>query len=93
MELGETPQQAAGRECAEETGFEVEIERLVDVFYYEDYRGSGVLILYRGKIANGSAQAGDDVTEVGLFGPDELPDDIAFDTNVKALAAWRNGKI
>lgn len=93
IEVGETPQAAAGRECLEESGFTVEIGRLIDVFYYEDYRGSGVLILYRGKINGGTAQPGDDVDEVGLFGPDELPKDIAFDSNVQTLALWQAGKI
>ena len=93
IEIGETPQQAASRECKEESGFDVEINRLIDVFYYEDYRGSGILVLYQGKITGGSAQSGDDVQEVGIFGPDDLPDNIAFDSNIQALALWQAGKI
>jgi 8-oxo-dGTP diphosphatase len=93
IEIGETPQQAASRECKEESGFDVEIDRLIDVYYYEDYRGSGILVLYRGTITNGSAQSGDDVQEVGFFGPDDLPEDIAFDSNIETLALWRAGKI
>lgn len=92
MEQGETPRQTAVRECREETGVEVEITRLVDVFYYEDYRGSGVLILYRGRITGGVPQALDDAQAVGLFGPEELPENIVFETNIKALKAWREGK-
>ena len=93
IEIGETPQQAASRECQEESGFDVEINRLIDVFYYEDYRGSGILVLYQGKITDGSAQPGDDVQEVSLFGPADLPDNIAFDSNVQALTLWQAGKI
>lgn len=93
MESGETPQEAAIRECKEETGFNVEINGLVDVYYYESYRGSGVLILYKGKITGGISQPGDDAEVVDFFGPDELPDNIAFDSNVKALAAWRQSEI
>jgi 8-oxo-dGTP diphosphatase len=93
IEIGETPQQAASRECKEESGFDVEIDRLIDVYYYEDYRGSGILVLYRGTITNGSVQSGDDVQEVGFFGPDDLPEDIAFDSNIETLALWRAGKI
>ena len=33
MEIGETPQVAAARECKEESGLDVEITRLVDVYY------------------------------------------------------------
>jgi 8-oxo-dGTP diphosphatase len=93
METGETPQQTAIRECKEETGFDVEINDLIDVYYYESYRGSGVLILYKGEITGGAKQPGDDADVVGLFGPDELPQDIAFDSNVEALAAWRRNEI
>ena len=93
IEIGETPQAAARRECQEESGFEVEIDRLIDVFYYEDYRGSGLLILYQGKIAAGAAQPGDDVAEVGLFGPENMPENIVFESNIQALTKWRQGKI
>jgi len=93
MEIGETPQDTARRECQEESGYDVNITGLIDVFYYEDYRGSGVLILYQGQIAAGLAESGDDVDAVGLFGPDELPENIVFDSNIETLARWRDGKI
>lgn len=92
MEIGETPQQAAIRECQEESGYDVEINRLIDVFYYEDYRGSGVLIMYKGKITGGRPQSGDDTDRVGLFSPDGLPE-IAFDSNRQAIALWQEGKL
>jgi ADP-ribose pyrophosphatase YjhB (NUDIX family) len=93
MEIGETPQETAIRECKEESGFDVEIPGLIDVFYYEDYRGSGVLIMYKGEIVGGQAHPSDDAEEVGFFGPDELPENIVFDSNIKTLAAWREGRI
>jgi 8-oxo-dGTP diphosphatase len=93
MEQGETPQTTAIRECKEESGYEVDIIRLLDVFYYENYRGSGVLIIYQGKINGGIAQPGDDADEVGLFGPYNLPENISFQSNLEVLAAWREGKI
>ncbi len=93
MEIGETPQEAAIRECKEESGLDVRLSSLIDVFYYENYRGSGVLIIYKGQIKGGVAQAGDDSDEVGFFGPDELPENIVFSSNLKVLAAWREGKI
>ena len=93
IEIGETPQQAAIRECKEETGYEVVISALVDVFSYEDYRGSGVLIMYRGQVVGGQAQPGEDALEARFFGPDELPDNIVFDTNLQILTAWREGRL
>lgn len=93
IEIGETPQQAAIRECKEESGYDIEITGLVDVYYYEDYRGSGVLIMYKGRVIGGQANPGDDAKDVQFFGQDELPENIVFDSNIKALAAWGAGKI
>lgn len=93
MEIGETPQVTAIRECQEESGYTVEITGLVDVYYYENYRGSGVLIMYKGRVVDGTAQAGDDAEAVAFFGPDELPENIAFQSNLDTLAAWREGRI
>jgi ADP-ribose pyrophosphatase YjhB (NUDIX family) len=93
MELFETPPQTAIRECKEESGFDIEITGLIDVFYYEDYRGSGVLIMYRGEVIGGHAEPGEDADDVGFFGPDALPENIVFDTNLKTLALWREGKL
>ncbi len=93
MESGETPQATAIRECKEETGFDVEITGLVDVFYYESFRGSGVLIMYKGRLAGGAGQPGDDADAVDFFGPDALPEPIEFESNLETLNAWREGRI
>ncbi|MEM7346295.1 MAG: NUDIX domain-containing protein [Chloroflexota bacterium] len=93
MEMYETPQETAIRECKEECGLDVEITALIDVYYYESYRGSGVLIIYKGNVTGGTLQAGDDADDAGLFGPDELPENIVFDSNVQTLAAWRAGDL
>jgi len=93
MEIGETPPQTAIRECKEESGYEVAITGLIDVFYYEDYRGSGVLIMYKGEVVGGQAQPGEDALDAGFFGPADLPDNIVFDSNLTTLAAWLEGKI
>jgi ADP-ribose pyrophosphatase YjhB (NUDIX family) len=93
IEQGETPTAAAVRECKEESGFDVVITGLIDVFYYESFRGSGVLIVYKGQIVGGAAEPNDDAEAVAFFGPDELPDNIEFESNVRTLAAWRQGNI
>lgn len=90
IDQGETPQEAARREYKEETGLEVEIMGLVEVYYYEDYRGSGILVLYWGRITGGTPQAGDDAGALAFFDYDHLPP-LAFETNVHALALWHEG--
>lgn len=92
IEMDETPIEAAIRECREETGLEVEIIGLVDVYTYRDYRGQGILIMYKGQVIGGKLESGDDAEKVGLFGPDELPENIAFETNVQALGVWQTAK-
>jgi GNAT superfamily N-acetyltransferase len=54
--------------------------------------GRGVLVLYGAHSIGGALQAGDDATEVRTFGPEELPEDIAFNTHQQALRDWRRSK-
>jgi len=90
VEYDEAPEQAAVREFLEETGLEVKLTGLLDVRQYtNDTRGPGVVILYRGQVVGGEPRPGDDASEVGFFGPDELPEDIAFATHRHVLAEWR----
>lgn len=90
VDAEEAPAQAAVRECKEETGLDIRLTGLLDVFHYNvDYRGEGVFILYRGEITGGKIQPDDEITAVGFFGPAELPANIAFESNRLALARWR----
>ena len=90
VEYDEDPAQAAVRECLEETGLEVRLTSLLEVSQYvNDSRGPGIVVLYRGQIVGGEPLPGDDASEVGFFGPDDMPDDIAFPSNRRALARWR----
>jgi len=93
VEYDESPADAAIRECLEETGLQVHLTGLLDVSQYvSDLRGPGILILYRAQIIGGEPHPGDDASQVGFFGPGELPDDIAFPSNRRALARWREEK-
>jgi 8-oxo-dGTP diphosphatase len=90
VEYDEAPADAAVRECLEETGLHVRLTGLLEVSQYiSEVRGPGILILYGGEVIGGEAQAGDDASKVGFFSPDDLPEDIAFPSNRKALARWR----
>jgi 8-oxo-dGTP diphosphatase len=88
VDAGEDPQEAAKRECQEETGLQVRIHSLVDVFYGKEHeRGADIVILYRGNVESGSLRAGDDAQEVGFFEPNEIPP-LAFDATQKAIRRW-----
>lgn len=90
VEHDEAPEQAAVRECWEETGLCVRLTGLLDVRQYtNDSRGPGIVILYKGQVVGGEPRPGDDASEVGCFGPNDLPDDIAFATHRRVLARWQ----
>lgn len=93
MEWNEDPQDAARRECLEETGLQVQIERLLDVFHTPDDGGAAdVVIAYAARIVGGALRAGDDAAAVGWFGRDELPA-LAFLPSQRLLARWAAGTL
>jgi len=89
MEFDEEPQEAARREAEEETGLQVELTGLLDVFPITSPNGRGVLIVYWARPAGGDLRAGDDVSDARWFAPEELPEDLAFESTKAALACWR----
>lgn len=89
MEMGETAEEAALRECLEETGLQIQIDYLLGVYSYGDDNFSGLVIIYAATSFAGQLQAGDDATEVALFRLDNLPPDIAFHTHLQAIERWR----
>jgi 8-oxo-dGTP diphosphatase len=93
MELDETPEQCAIRETREETGLDVEVTRLFGVEKGgDDPRAQVVLIISLVKQVGGELRAGDDASEAGLFGPRELPPDIAFKTHRRVIAKYFGDK-
>ena len=93
MEIDETVEQAARRECLEETGLIVELGELWGVwsFHHQHKRTSGVLVLYAARVVDGEPRAGSDSVEVKFFAPDEISDEmLAFQTHRDALNKWGN---
>jgi len=91
LEEHEHPLDALHRELAEETGLEVEPVEFMGV-WMQPYAGRNVLCLtWLARPSGGVERAGDDLTELRWFGPDELPgpDELAFETFVEILALWR----
>ena len=90
IEYDEAPEKAALRECKEETGLDVRLTGLLDVYHYQsDFRGPGILIVYQAEVVEGELRPGDDASEARFFGPTELPQEIAFESNRKALRLWQ----
>lgn len=91
VEWDESPEVAAVRECAEETGLGVAVTELLEVRHYtDDYRGPGINLTYRVQVKGGTLRPGDDAVEVRFFAPDELPpwEAIAFRSHRLVLKWW-----
>lgn len=74
LDAGEDPEEAAARECLEETGLQVAITGLWDVFPGQEHeRGAHLVIIYRGRVITGDLAAGDDADRAAFFGRDDLP--------------------
>lgn len=73
LEVDEDPRDCAKREVLEETGFEVSVGDLLDVYSYEDDpRGNGIVLLYQGKITGGEIRPNQEMLQVKFFSPEEL---------------------
>ena len=89
VDRGESVEDGAVREVREETGLDVTLTGLVGL--YSKTGSPVVLAVYTANAVGGRLQAGHDATEVGLFGPDELPP-LPFDHDEQILSDWRERK-
>ena len=90
VDAGEDPRKAAIREAVEETGLQVEITRLLDVFYYPSPNGSPtpIVIAFEAQMVSGVLCAADDAEEVAWFAADQLPE-LAFTSTHALINRWR----
>jgi 8-oxo-dGTP diphosphatase len=79
VEVGETVEQAAVREAAEETGLVVELAHLVGVYSEpeRDPRGHNVSVAFLARVFGGELLASTDASEVSVLDPGAV--DLAFD--------------
>ncbi len=89
LELDESTEAAAIRECREETSLEVEINALLGVYSFGAGTYSGLIVIYAATAIGGTLQAADDAAEAAVFDPDQLPSPLAFSTHVQAIEDWR----
>jgi ADP-ribose pyrophosphatase YjhB (NUDIX family)/GNAT superfamily N-acetyltransferase len=89
IEADESAEQAAVRECKEETGLDVELLELFGVYSFpEGPVQPGIIIFYRARPVGGELRAGDDAQDVSVFLSDELPYPLPFRTHREVMARW-----
>jgi ADP-ribose pyrophosphatase YjhB (NUDIX family) len=88
LELGETLEDGAAREMLEETGLEIAVSRLLNV--YTRVEAGVINVLYLAEVTGGEPVAASEETlEVGQFLPEEIPwDTLAFASHRWALEEW-----
>ncbi len=90
MEWTEHPSETAVREIKEETGLDIKLNSLFEVYSgNDDPRMNAVLILYLAEVVGGNPTAGDDAMEIDFFRFDNIPDRIAFHSHRQALSDYR----
>ncbi|HUQ42305.1 MAG TPA: NUDIX domain-containing protein [Candidatus Limnocylindrales bacterium] len=90
VEADETAEQAAVRETAEETGFEVRLEGLLATWMRPGF--PILVVIYRAKIVSGELTvAPDEASEARFFPQNELPplEELAWPSTAHGLDAWR----
>ena len=81
VEIGETVEQALVREMKEETGLDVEIDRILGIYSdpHRDPRFHTATVVYVAK-ASGQPKGGDDAKEASLYALTDLPlEKLVFD--------------
>ena len=90
VEVDETPAQAAVREVREETGLQVEVVALENVYSYtDDPRGNGVFIVYRCRVIGGALSESPEGMNLTYVARDQIPDKLAGGGHDQAILAWQ----
>ena len=88
LEYGEDPEKAIVREIQEETGYDVEVQALLKAVSAK--KEHNISLIYFCRIVSGAFQPSPEISEVGYFSSDILPD--MLDTE-RALIAQLVGQV
>ena len=88
MDYDEDPKAATRREVLEETGLQIRIDQLLDVFHTNSDGGiANLVIVYQASITGGVMQADDDADAVAWFGKENVPQ-VAFLPSQTIVKRW-----
>jgi 8-oxo-dGTP diphosphatase len=90
VDRGEELPRAAMREAREESGLEVRLDRLVNVYSYAE--AAVIIVVYAATAMGGELCADDECLDARLFEPDNIPwDALAFRSTREALRDYFDG--
>ena len=84
VERGERAEAATAREAREEAGLEIEVDRIIGLYSYEDQ--VPIIAVFMGRVTGGKPEPLDETMAVEVFPHDGLPwSEIAFPSTEQAL--------
>ena len=84
VDIGETVEHAAVREAREETGLDVRIDNLINIYSYTGR--TPVIVVYSATMIGGCLGCDEEGLEAKFFEPDAIPwDELAFRSTQEAL--------
>lgn len=92
VEAEEPPSDAAVRETLEETGLQVRVTHLLDVYPKRDNGLANIVIAYAAEIIGGKLEAADDADKAGWFDKEAIPP-LAFYPSKTLIARWQRGEL